>query len=151
MSLAMKLNKHSYQKQIVGEGWQKFSSICVNIEALDLGPHAKALIAEMILAVRVGMPIVVIILAATIVDVITNEQRLEALNIESTNKIELDWLTVSERKQLDWLRGLRNKLVHYQGVIAGMGGSKADNKYLRKEADKALKAISPLLAGLEHF
>ena len=49
------------------------------------------------------------------------------------------------------LRGSRNKLVHYQGVITGMGGSETDNKYLRQDADKALKAISPLLAGLERF
>ena len=151
MSLALKLNKYSYQTKIVGEGWQKFSSVCVNIDALDLGPHAKALIAEMILAVKTGMPIAVIILAATIVDVIMNEQGLDAINIESPNRIELDWLTVSERKQLDWLRGLRNRLVHYRGVITGMGGSETDKKYLRQDADKALKAISPLLAGLEHF
>ncbi len=147
----MKLNKHLHQKQIIGEGWKSFSSVCVNIEALDLGPHAKALIAEMNLAVKAGMPIVVIILAATIVDVVMNEQQLGPLNIENQNNMEIDWLTVSERKQLDWLRDLRNRLVHYQGVITGIGGSEADQKFLRIDADKALKTISPLLAGFEQF
>ena len=65
--------------------------------------------------------------------------------------MEIDWLTVSERKQLDWLRDLRNRLVHYQGVITGIGGSEADPKLLRIDADKALKTISTLLAGFEQF
>jgi hypothetical protein len=63
----------------------------------------------------------------------------------------LDWLNAKERRQLNWLRGLRNKLVHYQGVIEGMGGSDVDHEYLSKEADKALSALSPLLAGFERF
>ena len=151
MSLAMKFNKHSHQKPIVGDGWKVFSSICINIDTLELGPHAKALLAEMIVSVKVGMPIVVIILAATIVDVIINEQKLELTISESSNRKGVDWLTIAERKQLDWLRDLRNRLLHYQGVITGMRGSDLDQKYLRLDADKALKAISPLLAGLEQF
>ena len=147
----MKFNKHSHQKPIVGEGWKEFSSICIKIDKLDLGPHAKALLAEMIVSVKVGMPIVVIILAATIVDVIINEQKLDLAKSESTNRLGVDWLTIAERKQLEWLRGLRNRLLHYQGVISGMGGSDLDQKRLRLEADKALKAISPLLEGLEQF
>ena len=147
----MKPKKHLHQKPIVGEGWKVFSSVCVNIDALDLGPHAKALLAEMVASVKAGLPIVVIILAATVVDVVINEQQLDPLNRDNSNFMGVDWLTIAERQQLDWLRGLRNRLVHYQGVINGMGSSENDEKYLRLEADKALKAISPLLAGLEKF
>jgi hypothetical protein len=32
-----------------------------------------------------------------------------------------------------------------------MGATAYDKEYLRKDADKALLAISPLLAGLEQF
>ena len=41
--------------------------------------------------------------------------------------------------------------LHYQGVITGMSGSDVDHDYLSKEADKALLALSPLLAGFERF
>jgi hypothetical protein len=70
---------------------------------------------------------------------------------QGDNALGMDWLTAAERRQLDWLRGLRNRVVHYEGVIAGMGGTAFDEEVLRKDADKALLAISPLLAGLEQF
>ena len=106
----------------------------------------------MIIAVKSGMPIVVIILAATIVDIVMNEEQPDLLHDEDNSYHNgLDWLNAIERRQLTWLRGLRNKLVHYQGVIEGMGGSDVDHDYLSKEADKALSALSPLLAGFERF
>ena len=148
----MNLKKHSHHKPITGEGWREFSSICINLSSLDIGPHAKALLGEMIIAVKSGMPIVVIILAATIVDIVMNEEQPDLLNDEDNSYHNgLDWLNAKERRQLNWLRGLRNKLVHYQGVITGMGGSNVDHEYLSKEADKALSALSPLLAGFERF
>ncbi len=148
----MNFKKHSHHEPITGEGWREISSICINLSSLDIGPHAKALLGEMIIAVKSGMPIVVIILAATIVDIVMNEEWPDLLHDENnSNHYGLDWLNAKERRQLNWLRGLRNKLVHYQGVIEGMGDSNVDHDYLSKEADKALSALSPLLAGLERF
>ena len=40
----------------------------------ELGPHAAALLAEMRRAVRAGMPLTVLLLAATLVDVVANEE-----------------------------------------------------------------------------
>ena len=148
----MNFKKHSRHEPITGEGWREFSSICINLSSLDIGPHAKALLGEMIIAVKSGMPIVVIILAATIVDIVMNEERPNLLHDEDNSYHNgLDWLTAKERRQLNWLRSLRNKLVHYQGVITGMSGTEFDHDYLSKEADKALSALSPLLAGFERF
>ena len=148
----MNFKKHSHYEPIKGEGWREFSSICINLSSLDIGPHAKALLGEMIIAVKSGMPIVVIILAATIVDIVMNEEGPDLfLNGDNSYYKGLDWLNAKERRQLNWLRGFRNKLVHYQGVITGMSGTEFDHDYLSKEADKALSALSPLLAGFERF
>ena len=106
----------------------------------------------MIIAVKSGMPIVVIILAATIVDIVMNEERPDLLhNGDNSYQNGVDWLNAKERRQLNWLRGFRNKLVHYQGVVTGMSGTDVDHDYLSKEADKALSALSSLLAGFERF
>ncbi len=147
----MKRNKYLYKNPITGDGWQAFSQVSFDLSALDIGPHAKALISEMNAAIKSGLPIVVIILAATIVDVLSNEDNVVQGYQDNASGIGMDWLTAAERRQLDWLRGLRNRLIHYEGVIAGMGGTDFDQELLRKDANKALLAISPLLSGLEHF
>ena len=147
----MKHKKYSQKNPIQGDGWRAFSEVCYDISALDLGPHATALLCEMNAAIKSGMPIVVIILAATIADVVLNEGKIVQGRADSALGMGMDWLTAAERRQLDWLRGLRNKLIHYEGVITGLGGTDSDEKLLRKDADKALLAISPLLAGLEQF
>ena len=147
----MKRNKYLQKTPITGDGWQVFSEVSFDLSALDIGPHAKALIIEMNAAIKSGLPIVVIILAATIVDVLSNEDNIVQGYRDDASGISMDWLTASERRQLEWLRGLRNRLVHYEGVIAGMGGTDFDQELLRKDANKALLAISPLLSGLEQF
>ena len=147
----MKRNKYLQKNPIIGDGWQVYSDVSFDLSALDIGPHAKALISEMNAAIKSGLPIVVIILAATIVDVLSNEDSIVRGYRDDASGICMDWLTASERRQLDWLRGLRNKLVHYEGVIAGMGGTDFDQELLRKDANRALLAISPLLSGLEQF
>jgi len=147
----MKRNKYSQKNPIQGDGWRAFSEVCYDISALDFGPHATALVREMNVAIKSGMPIIVIILAATIADVVLNEGKIDAWQGDNAPGMGMDWLTAAERRQLDWLRGLRNKLIHYEGVITGLGGTDSDEKLLRKDADKALLAISPLLAGLEQF
>ena len=147
----MKRNKYLQKNPITGDGWQMFSEVTLDLSALDIGPHAKALISEMNAAIKSGLPIVVIILAATIVDVLSNEDNVVQGYQDNALGIGMDWLTAAERRQLDWLRGLRNRLIHYEGVIAGMGGTDFDQELLRKDANKALLAISPLLSGLEQF
>ena len=147
----MKRNKYLQKNSITGDGWQAFSEASFDLSAFDIGPHAKALMSELNLAIKSGLPIVVIILAATIADVLSREVRIEQGHQDNESGIGMDWLTAAERRQLDWLRGLRNRLVHYEGVIAGMGGTDSDHELLRKDANKALLAISPLLSGLEQF
>ena len=45
-----------------------------DLDPRELGPHAAALLAELRRAARSGMPLTVLLLAATLVDVVANEE-----------------------------------------------------------------------------
>lgn len=126
-----------------------------------MGPHAARLIHEAQMAVRAKLWVSVIVLAATMVDVIKQEDQIFDVSGDeefpddqeydyqvSTDYFEAggyDYLTSAERKKLDWLRGARNQLVHYEGPIEGMLGRPSDEGTLAQMADKALSAILPIL------
>ena len=124
-----------------------------------LGPHASRLVQEAQGAVRHKLWVSVIMLSATIVDVIRNEDQIfdlddgdeggDAYDYEgATGYFEAggyDYLSAAERKKLDWLRAMRNQLVHYEGPVEGMLGRKSDEGTLAQMADKALSAIMPIL------
>lgn len=123
-----------------------------------LGPHASRLVQEAQAAVRHKLWVSVIILSATIVDVIRNEDQIFDLGDdgdddsydyeEATGYFEAggyDYLSAAERKKLDWLRNLRNQMVHYEGPVEGMLGRPTDEGTLGQMADKALSAILPIL------
>ena len=96
----------------------------------------------------------VIILSATIVDVMRHEDEIfdlsdlqepdAAYDYDHAGYFDAggyDYLTASERKKLDWLRSVRNQLVHYEGPIEGMLGRTGDDGTLAQMADKALSAL----------
>ena len=126
-----------------------------------LGPHAARLVYEAQTAVRAKLWVSVILLAATLVDVIKQEDHIFDVTAAdgqgpddddydyqaSTDYFEAggyDYLTSAERKKLDWLRGARNQLVHYEGPIEGMLGRPSDEGTLAQMADKALSALLPI-------
>ena len=123
-----------------------------------LGPHASRLVQEAQSATRHKLWVSVIILSATIVDVIRNEDQIfdlsdsaddERFDYEgATGYFEAggyDYLSAAERKKLDWLRTMRNQLIHYEGPVEGMLGRPSDEGTLCQMADKALSAILPIL------
>lgn len=110
-----------------------------------LGPHAKTLFDDMLAAADNGLYATTIILAATIADVALHEGGDEA------GGHGLSFLTAPERKGLDWLRGRRNGLVHYEGIVEGMGGGESDYHSLARDADRALQSLIPLMETLEYF
>ena len=109
---------------------------------IALGPHAQTLFDDMLAAADNGLYATTIILAATIADVALHE---------GNEGCGLSFLTAPERKGLDWLRGRRNGLVHYEGVVEGMGGAEADYHSLASDADRALQSLTPLMETLEQF
>lgn len=124
---------------------------------LGLGPHAARLLAETQGATRSRLWASVIILSATLVDVIRNEDHIfdladerndELYDYEAAGYFEsggFDYLSAAERKKLEWLRAMRNQLVHYDGPVEGLMGRASDEGVLAQYADKALSAILPVL------
>ena len=128
-----------------------------------LGPHASRLVQEAQSAVRHKLWVSVVMLSATLVDVIRNEDQIFDIGDETDHQSYddesydyegaigyfeaggYDYLSVAERKKLDWLRTMRNQLVHYEGPVEGMLGRPTDEGTLAQMADKALSAILPIL------
>ena len=112
---------------------------------LALGPHAQVLFDEMLYAADAQLYASTIILAATIVDVALHEGE------KGDERLGLAYLTAPERRALDWLRGRRNALVHYEGVVSGMGKNAADIKVIADDAERALESLIPLMETLETY
>ena len=120
---------------------------------LEVGPHASALIDELVRASRAGHHLSVIILAAALVDILTHEAAdMFADNYEDVDgeeeeeeRIGLSMLRAGERRALDHLRAMRNRILHYQGPSEGLSGHSSDPLYLQGQAEAAISALLPLL------
>ena len=91
-------------------------------------------------------------MAAALVDVLAHE-RAEAIFEEAGEKegFGLSMLGADERRALDRLRGMRNRILHYQGPSEGLSGHASDKDYLQAQAEAAIKAILPLLELQEMY
>ena len=131
---------------------------------LDLGPQGTRILKELIAAAHARLWVSVIILAATLVDVCMHESgQFDGMSFAHGNGGDnsacdiqdevfgLSYLTANERHQLDSLRAHRNKLVHYEGPVAGVSGSADDEAALAATAEQALLAILPVLENLEFW
>ena len=125
---------------------------------LGVGPHSTRLIYEAQGAMRHKLWASVIILSATIVDVMRHEDQIFDLGDAwdddmpsyeaQTGYFEAggyDYLSAAERKKLEWVRTMRNQLVHYEGPIEGMLGGPKDDGTLAQMADKAVSALLVIL------
>ena len=123
----------------------KFLSL--SVAQLGVGPHATQLLHELQGAIRAKLPVAAIILAATLVDVIRHEDQVFSFDAEDGEFISdgFDYLPLADRKKLDWLRTMRNQLVHYDGPIEGMMGRPTDSAYLAAQADRAIAALFIIL------
>lgn len=118
----------------------------------DIGPHANALIRELQQVGRLDLPLCVIILAAAIIDVLADERVNYGLADDKQKAgLRLAIWTIEERSELEWLRLRRNRILHNDGLIDGVIGTKEDKIIQAKEADRAIKAILPVLAEKERY
>ena len=60
-------------------------------------------------------------------------------------------LRAGERRALDQLRAMRNRILHYQGIGEGFGTHAADKSYLADQADAAITALLPVLELQESY
>ena len=112
-------------------------------DAAALGPHAAALLSELRQAASGGMPLAVTVLAATLVDVVANEEAGPAGFIDG-----IDFAYAGNKAALGWLRGRRNALLHHEGPTDGLMGEAIAADWHRRDAERAVAALLDYLDDL---
>ena len=112
--------------------------------AVDLGPHAAALLTELKGVAASGQSISVIILAAALVDVVQNEEAGPAGYLDG-----MAFAYAGNKKALGWLRGRRNSILHHEGPVDGLMGEPDRARWLANDADQAITALLDFLEDLD--
>ena len=112
-------------------------------DSAALGPHAVALLSELRHAASGGMPLAATILAATLVDVVANEEAGPAGFIDG-----IDFAYAGNKAALGWLRGRRNALLHHEGPTDGLMGEAIAADWHRRDAERAVAALLDYLDDL---
>ncbi|MEC7049960.1 MAG: hypothetical protein VXX06_07625 [Pseudomonadota bacterium] len=114
-------------------------------DSAALGPHAAALLSELRQAASGGMSLAVTVLAATLVDVVANEEAGPAGFIDG-----IDFAYAGNKAALGWLRGRRNALLHHEGPTDGLMGEAIAADWHRRDAERAVAALLDYLDDLVH-
>jgi len=112
-------------------------------DSAALGPHAAALLSELRQAASGGMPLAVTVLAATLVDVVANEEAGPAGFIDG-----IDFAYAGNKAALGWLRVRRNALLHHEGPTDGLMGEAVAADWHRRDAERAVAALLDYLDDL---
>ena len=115
-------------------------------DAAELGPHAAALLEELKRAVRAGMPLSAVLLAATLVDVVAHEEAGPAGLV-----VGIDFAYAGNKAALGWLRGRRNELLHHEGPTDGLMGESVAADWHWRDAGKAVVALLDYLEDLNGY
>ena len=105
-----------------------------------LGPHGSCIFYELIEAIKYNNYLTIIILSATLLDIIKNE-KIDILN--SLSGIEIN--SIFSSYEAMWLRQTRNSIVHYEKPIDGLLGNKEDNKILEEYSIKTITILSKII------
>jgi hypothetical protein len=137
---------------VAGPALREFEGLIAIPGKLDVGPHTKALIDEVVRCARAQHYLSVIVMAAALVDVLTHEgAKADFDDAAEEEGFGLSMLRADERRALDRLRGMRNRILHYQGPSEGLSGYASDKDHLQAQAEAAIKAILPLLELQEMY
>jgi hypothetical protein len=137
---------------VAGPALREFEALIAIPGKLDVGPHTKTLIDEVVRCARAQHYLSVIVMAAALVDVLTHEgAEADFDHAAEEEGFGLSMLRADERRALDRLRGMRNRILHYQGPSEGLSGHASDEDYLQTQAEAAIKAILPLLELQEMY
>ena len=113
------------------------------VDTASLGPHAAALLAELRGAASGDLPLAVTVLAATLVDVVANEDAGPAGIIDG-----IDFAYAGNKAALGWLRGRRNAVLHHEGPTDGLMGEAIAADWHRRDAARAVTALLDYLDDL---
>lgn len=108
-----------------------------------LGPHAGALLDELQRAGAANMPLAVTVLAATLVDVVANEEAGPAGVIDG-----VDFAYAGNKAALGWLRGRRNAILHHEGPTDGLMAEPDADVWQWQDANRAVEALLGYLGDL---
>ena len=112
---------------------------CLEIKKY-LGPHGSCIFYELIEAIKYNNYLTIIILSATLLDVIKNE-KTDIIN--SLSGIEIN--SIFSSYEAMWLRQTRNSIVHYEKPIDGLLGNKEDNRILEEYSLKTVTILSKII------
>jgi len=121
-------------------------ALASRLAAVDMaafGPHAAALLSELRSAVSGGLPLAATVLAATLVDVVANEEAGPAGVIDG-----IDFAYAGNKAALGWLRGRRNALLHHEGPTDGLMAESLAPDWHRRDAERAVAALLDYLDDL---
>ena len=109
----------------------------------NLGPHSMQILKELKSVINNQNSLSVIIMSATLIDVIKNEQsklfnRLSGIEVNS----------IFSSRQISWLRARRNSIVHHVGPTDGLLGGEREEKVLLHDANKSVQIINKFLKSL---
>ena len=105
-----------------------------------LGPHGSQILKELLNSIKNENYLTIIILSATLFDVIKHENSDVIKNLSG---IEIN--TVFSSRDAMWLRQRRNQIIHHEGATDGLFGNKTDINTLSLDANKSIKILSDLL------
>ena len=105
-----------------------------------LGPHGSHIFYELIEAIKSNNCLTIIILSATLIDVIKYEK---TSIINSLSGVEIN--SIFSSYEAMWLRQTRNSIVHYEKPIDGLLGNKVDNKILEEYSVKTITILSKII------
>ena len=105
-----------------------------------LGPHSSCILYELTEAIKYNNYLTIILLSATLIDVIKNE-KTDIIN--SLSGVEINSIFSSYESM--WLRQIRNLIVHYEKPIDGLLGNKEDNKILEEYSVKTITVLSKII------
>ena len=110
-----------------------------------LGPHAKKLGDELLVAIKNEQYATITILAVAVLDVVFREPCGAASLADGR-----DYNRARYNFNVRWLRKRRNSIVHYEGFREGFLDNKDDEAILKKDADRALEILTEALTTLIH-
>ena len=105
-----------------------------------LGPHGLCIFYELTEAIKYNNYLTIIILSATLIDVIKNEPTDFINNLSG---IEIN--SIFSSYEAMWIRQTRNSIVHYEKPIDGLLGNKEDNKILEEYSVKTITILSKII------
>jgi len=123
---------------------------------VELGPHGTAMLDELVSVARADHHLSVIILAAALVDIIAHEGTEMDFSDSSFDDAPeegygLSMLRAGERRALDQLRAMRNRILHYQGMGEWFAKQPWDKSFLADQAEAAITALLPVLELQESY